>query len=257
MRTPTGAPTLSCYAVGPVAAVRPTILLFDVDGTLLLTGGAGYRALVRAFDAVTGRPDALDGMRFGGLTDRLIVRRGLEAIGRAYDEAVYEALIQLYLGHLEEEVPRAPNYRVMPGAPEVLDAVARWPGVAVGLGTGNVRRGAEIKLRRAALDRHFGFGGFGCDHEDRRELLRVGLRRGASRLGADPEHCPVVVIGDTPRDVWAAREIGAECVAVTTGSFGRAELEREGATAIFDTLADAGVLEAIGGDLLRHLSRHE
>jgi len=230
-----------------MGSLRPTIVLFDVDGTLVLTGGAGRRSMVRAFEAVTGRTDALDGLRFGGMTDRLILRRGLEAIGRTFDEAIYDALIAAYLQALEEEVPRAEAYRVMPGVPDLLEAVRARPGLAVGLGTGNVREGATIKLRRAALDGCFEFGGFGCDHEDRRELLRAGIRRGAARLRVDPESCRVVVVGDTPRDVWAARGVGADCVAVATGGWSREALAAEGATWAFDRLTDAAVRAAILG----------
>ncbi|MFW5926129.1 MAG: HAD family hydrolase, partial [Myxococcota bacterium] len=227
--------------------MRPTVVLFDVDGTLVVTGGAGRRALARAFGEVCGREDAMKGVELGGMTDRLILRAGLEALGRAFDERTAEALIEAYLGHLPDEVARSNGYRVLPGCRDAIAALARRPGYALGLGTGNVRRGAEIKLSRGGLDASFTFGGFGCDHEDRVELLRAGARRGAEQLGVERGACRVVVVGDTPRDVTAARGIGAECVCVETGGSAAAELLDLGATAAFPDLSAPGALEAIAG----------
>ena len=96
------------------------------------------------------------------------------------------------------------------------------PGFAVGLGTGNVEEGARLKLDRVDLCRHFSFGGYGSDHADRAELLAIGARRGRARLGVGDGPCRVVVIGDTPKDIAAARAIGAESIAVATGSYTRA-----------------------------------
>jgi phosphoglycolate phosphatase-like HAD superfamily hydrolase len=102
---------------------------------------------------------------------------------------------------------------------EAVDAALSRAGVAVGLGTGNVREGARIKLSRVGIHDRFAFGGFGCDHENRVELIRHGARSGAARLGVPLEDCRVVVIGDTPKDVDAAKGIGARCIGVGTGNF--------------------------------------
>ncbi len=220
------------------------MLLFDVDGTLVSTGGAGRRAMARAFDEVCGCPEALEGIALGGMTDRLILRTALGRLERAFDEALFEAIVQAYLRHLEQEVPCSPGYRVMPHVHELIAGLDR-PGVAVGLGTGNVRRGAQIKLRRAALADRFRFGGFGDDAEDRAELLAAGVRRGAELLGLKPEVCRVVVIGDTPRDVQAAAAIGATCVAVATGSHDAATLAEAGPALVVDNLADPRVLPVL------------
>jgi phosphoglycolate phosphatase len=231
--------------------VRGTVILFDVDGTLVLTGGAGRRALSRAFDEVCGSRDALAGVRLGGMTDRLIVREGLRAIGWAHDPRLVDRVLETYLTHLPEEVARSSNYRVLPGVHAVVDAVAEASSggapLALGLGTGNMRRGAEIKLERGGLGAAFPFGGFGCDHEDRAELLRAGVTRGAKHLGEPADRCRVVVVGDTPRDVHAARAIGAECVCVGTGGFEPDELLRLGATAAFADLTDPVAVRAICG----------
>jgi phosphoglycolate phosphatase len=223
----------------------PTVLLFDIDGTLLLTGGAGRRAFERAFAELTGRADAVQGFSFAGMTDRAIARAGLEALGRPPDATLMEALIVRYLIGLDDELARSHAYTVMPGVERVLPALVGRKGVALGLGTGNVRRGAEAKLRRAALWEHFGFGGFGCDAERRDELLRVGAARGAAELGLPVSACRVVVIGDTTRDVAAALAIGAECVGVETGGVAAAELREAGAAAVYRDLAAADVIHRL------------
>jgi phosphoglycolate phosphatase-like HAD superfamily hydrolase len=226
---------------------RPTVLLFDIDGTLLLTGGAGRRAFERAFAAVTGRSDACAGFSFGGMTDRGIARKGLTVLGREADEELVELLFEHYLEALADELARAPNYTVMPGVRELLAALVPHPCLALGLGTGNLRRGAEAKLRLGQLWEHFAFGGFGCDHEQRGELLRIGAERGAEQLRCAPGEARVVVIGDTVRDVIAAQQIGAECVAVETGGVEGEVLRSSGARAVFRDLSQPGVLAYLLG----------
>ncbi|MEM9458567.1 MAG: HAD family hydrolase [Myxococcota bacterium] len=221
----------------------PTVLLFDIDGTLLNAHGAGRRAMEAGFLAATGR--ALASFRFAGMTDPAIAREGLRAAGLLPDgasgpgvepivepgvepgveptqaglHAQIQAIIESYLEHLPAQLQaRAP--RVLPGVRELLDHLMRTrDGAAVGLGTGNVEAGARAKLRAAGLDAYFAFGGFGSDHEQRAELLRAGVRRGAARLGVPVSSCRVLVIGDTPRDVAAAHTIDAECLAVATSHY--------------------------------------
>src|SRR6185436_15306118 len=120
-------------------------------------------------------------------------------------------------------------------------------GIAIGLGTGNLRRGAELKLERAGLAQHFTFGGFGCDHEDRPAIVRIGAERGAALLGTTLDACRVVVIGDTPRDVEAARAIGADSLAVATGGIPPDELSAAGATWALPDLAQPGVVNVLSG----------
>lgn len=229
----------------------PTVVLMDIDGTLVTTGGAGRKAMERAFEVVCGRPGALAAVRFAGMTDRAIIRAGLRAAGLAGDAAAAErtidAVLAAYLPELEREVARSAGYVVHPGVPAVVAALAGRPDVALGLGTGNIERGARIKLLRGDLEPHFGFGGFGCDHEDRAELLRIGRDRGAARLGRPPEACRTVIVGDTRLDVAAARAIGAVCVAVGTGGAPLEDLAGAGAHAVFPDLTAAGALPAILG----------
>lgn len=224
---------------------RPTVLLFDIDGTLLDTGGAGRRAMVGAFEEAHGRPDAPQGFSYAGMTDRAIARRGLEAVGVAPTLAAMEAVLAVYVKRLARELAASERYRVMPGVETLVPSLLTEANVAVGLGTGNVREGAYAKLARGGIDRHFAFGGFGCDAEDRTELLRAGARRGADALGAPLETCRVVVIGDTPKDVSAALGMGAACLGVGTGGSTPASLVALGAAWGFATLADDGVRDVL------------
>jgi phosphoglycolate phosphatase-like HAD superfamily hydrolase len=229
----------------------PTILLFDVDGTLVTTAGAGRRAMERAFAARFGRPHALRDVVLHGMTDRAIVRAGLAAVGApvvgSAAEATIDDVLTAYVELLADEVARADGLRLQPGITAALDAAAGCPGVGIGLGTGNIREGARLKLERVGIFDRFAFGGFGCDHEDRAELLRLGVARGARALGVAQGDCRVVVVGDTPRDVAAARAIGAECLAVATSRFDAEGLRRAGATYAFEDLAAAGALAALLG----------
>lgn len=225
--------------------MTPTVLLFDIDGTLLHGGGSGRRAVERVFGERFARGEVFDAVRFHGMTDRAIVRGGLVRAGLPADEAAIDAVCAEYLAALAEEVPRATGFRVMPGAAALLDALAGRPGIGVGLGTGNLREGARIKLEHARLYHHFAFGGFGCDAEDRAELIRIGAERGARHVGSPLVECRVVVIGDTPRDVAAAQAIGARSLTVETSGFSAADLLAAGATWVFPDLTADGVLTAL------------
>ena len=231
--------------------MRPTVLLFDVDGTLVTTGGVGRRALEIAFERSFGRRDACRTFRLDGMTDRAIIRTGLRAISVEPTEALIDQVVVDYLLVLAEQVAAAPDatYRLHAGMAPTLDAARARGDVAVGLGTGNIREGARIKLERVGIYDRFAFGGFGCDAEDRTALIRRGAERGAARLGAPLEECRVVVIGDTPKDVAAARDIGAECIGVGTGSFSAEQLVAAGATRAFANLATPGAKEAVLGAL--------
>jgi phosphoglycolate phosphatase len=223
----------------------PTVLLFDVDGTLLDTGRAGRNAIERAFDAAHGRPDATQHIRFSGMTDHRIIGLGLEAIGLPDHHDARDHVLSLYLTFLEEEVAASPRYRVMPAVHDLLADLANRPHLAIGLGTGNLERGARTKLARADLNRWFSFGGFGCDHVLRHELLAAGARRGADALGRPLHDCRVVIIGDTPLDVRAAHDIGATCLAVATGTFSAHELTDAGADHTADDLSQPWILDAL------------
>ena len=227
--------------------MRPRILLFDVDGTLIRSGGAGARALERAVAEAFSLGDVRAGFSFAGGTDPAIFRRLLADFGVEPTEGALARTFGVYLDILRDEIERAESYRVNPGVEDALESLAaRDPAsLAVGLGTGNVEPGARIKLARADLNRHFPFGGFGSDAEDRAELLRAGAARGAARLGRALDACDVLVVGDTPLDVSAAHAIGARCLAVATGGGTRADLAAAGADHLVDTLSESSALEAL------------
>src|SRR4051794_7023986 len=126
--------------------MRPTIFLFDIDGTLINTAGAGRRAMTRAFEQAHGRPDACAGIAFGGMTDRAILREGLAAIGLPADEHAIDALLRGYLAVLQDEMDRATGCAIPAGIERALDAIEERSGHALGLGTGNIEEGARIKL---------------------------------------------------------------------------------------------------------------
>ncbi|WP_225414108.1 HAD family hydrolase [Stigmatella hybrida] len=227
--------------------MRPTVLLFDIDGTLVTTGGAGRRSIARAFEKLYRRPDACSSFSLSGMTDRAIVRKAMGIIGVEPRPEAIDELLATYLGLLAEEVKQAVDheYFVHAGMREaVLEARGRT-GVAVGIGTGNVREGARIKLERVGIYEQFAFGGFGCDHEDRVELIRHGATCGAKLLDAPLEECRVVVIGDTPKDVAAAKGIGALCIGVGTGQFTPQALLEAGADFAFSDFTARGAIDAL------------
>lgn len=229
--------------------MRPRVLLFDIDGTLVDCGGAGRRAMERGFADRVGRSDVLD-FGFGGMTDRAIARQGLRAAGLEPAQGDIDALVERYLVHLEVELARAEGFRVLAGVTAMLDSLdasAARAEVAVGLGTGNVAAGAELKLARGGLSRRFGFGGYGCDAEDRAALLRQGAERGAARLGRALDAVEIVVVGDTPRDVHAGQAIGARVLAVSTGRFDAAALRAAGADEVLASLASPAAVALLCG----------
>ncbi len=229
--------------------MRPTVLLFDVDGTLITTAGAGRRAIERAFAVHYKRSDTFRDINFGGMTDRAIVRAGLGVVGESTSgpgvEATIDTILATYLPILAEEVGRATTIRLHAGIGAALDAAAARSDVALGLGTGNVREGARVKLEHVGVFERFAFGGFGSDHEDRAELIRIGAARGAAALGVAATACRVVVVGDTPKDVAAARAIGAESLGVGTSNWTAAALQDAGATWAFADLAAPGAVHAL------------
>jgi phosphoglycolate phosphatase-like HAD superfamily hydrolase len=226
--------------------MKPTVVLFDIDGTLITTGGVGRRAIEITFEKHYGRPDACSAFRFDGMTDRAIMRGALTFLGEPIDDATIDRLIAEYVQHLEREVAEAPaqKYRVHDGMHDAI-ALCEQLGYAVGLGTGNVREGARLKLARVGLFERFAFGGFGDDHEQRDRLLAAGAARGAARLGVEVSAARVIIVGDSPKDVSAALAIGAECIGVATGASTAAQLLACGATSAFDSLAQPGALDGL------------
>ncbi len=218
--------------------MRDVVVLFDIDGTLISTGGAGRRALGRAFGECFDAPGAFEGnLDFGGKTDGIILSEAFSRIARDAESVDRDALIACYLDALRDEVARSPRYTVHPHARASVEA-ARAVAGAVGLGTGNIEPAARIKLARAGLDELFDFGGFGDDAHARQDVIEAGFRRGEAKLGAAPGASRRLVIGDTPRDVYAAHALGARCIGVTTGSADEAQLAEAGADLVVDDLGE-------------------
>jgi phosphoglycolate phosphatase-like HAD superfamily hydrolase len=211
------------------------LVLFDIDGTLIRTAGAGVRGMNDAFERLHGRRDAMLGVPVSGRTDRAILTEVFGRWNQELTEAVVGPLRDRYLEELSREMQAVSGegVGVLPGVHEALDTLDRDPSFALGLLTGNFERGAEIKLARFDLWRRFRFGAFGDEHTDRRALVPVAVER-ARACGIEAAH--VVVIGDTPLDVDCAHAHGARAVAVATGEYSRDALAATGAEIVVDTL---------------------
>jgi len=208
------------------------LLLFDIDQTLINSGGAGLRALDRACLQLFGIPNAMQDIHPHGKTDPAIAREILRVRlnKTAAESGQIESILELYLSFLKDEVRLSPNYRVLPGILSVLDQVLSREDVLIGLATGNIELGARIKLDRGKLNQYFAFGGFGSDAEDRSELVRTAAAKGAARAGKPISPSDTYVIGDTPLDIDAGKRAGFKTVGVATGSYSIEELLDSGAT---------------------------
>jgi phosphoglycolate phosphatase len=209
------------------------LVLFDIDGTILWTDGAGRRAVHAALTEVFGSVGP-EGTMFDGKTDRQIVRELMRLDGHADD-------------HIE--APDASPPRLLPGVKPLLDALEARDDVVLGLLTGNVEPGARAKLAAVGIDfARFRVNAFGSDHELRPELPEIARARGEAALGRPLAGADVVVIGDTPADVQCGRGIGARAIGVATGRYTTAQLAEHGAAAVFQDLTDtAAVVRAVMG----------
>ena len=204
-------------------------VLFDIDGTLLVTGGAGGAAWQRAFEELHGVEANVADHTDAGMTDPEIVRIVFrEAVGREGSPEERAKAIGCYLKHLPATVAESDGYRVMPGVENLLDRLIDQ-GLLCGLVTGNIEAAAHIKLARANLNRFFGFGGYGSDAADRTELTRAALGRGELVSGGVLRDTACVAVGDTPRDVIAGHGAGIRVVGVATGAYAVEQLREAGA----------------------------
>jgi phosphoglycolate phosphatase len=223
------------------------LVLFDIDGTLVWTDGAGRRAIHRALTEVFGSIGPAD-YRFDGKTDPQIVRDLMRSVGHHDDhiDARMQAVFDRYVEQLRVELT-APGYRprVMPGVFALLDALESRTDVVLGLLTGNLVDGARAKLQSAGIDpARFRVGAFGSDHEERQSLPEVARRRFRDHLGVDVRGSDCVIIGDTPADVTCGRAVGARAIGVATGRYGVDELMHHGAAAVFQDLSDTTAVVA-------------
>jgi phosphoglycolate phosphatase len=216
-----------------------SLILFDIDGTLVLTGGAGGRAMSLAFQEIFGVRDGLSGITMAGRTDAWILADALTAHNITTDPKALVRFREAYLRHLTIELDKpGPRKGLMPGVRELLDVLHRRDDVYVALLTGNYEEGARIKLEYFDLWRYFRCGAFGDDAPQRDGLVSKALERIAASGGPSFSAADGVVIGDTPLDVACAAFCGARSIAVATGSHSVEELRAAGADVVMPDLSN-------------------
>ncbi|MFO1007401.1 MAG: haloacid dehalogenase-like hydrolase [Planctomycetaceae bacterium] len=202
-----------------------SICLFDIDGTLLRTGGAGQKAMERALTDVFGVPDPWEDIPAAGRTDRAITHDLFTYHELVPSEQQWEEFQSVYFRHLSSTLAELDG-AVLPGIQTLLSHIATRPDVSMGLLTGNFRAAAKIKLQHYAIDQHFAYGGYGDHHHDRDDVARVAYAEACRHLAREVDPQAICVIGDTPSDVKCARAIGARAIAVATGMYTVDELAR-------------------------------
>jgi phosphoglycolate phosphatase len=213
-------------------------VLWDIDGTLLSTGGAGAVAWQRAFQELFGVEANIDEHTRAGMTDPEITEIIFAAVvGRPGSAAEHAAVIAKYLDYMPEAVAESSGYEVKPGIAAILPRLAE-AGVVQGIVTGNVEPAARIKLARGDLDKYFTFGGYGSDARDRVEVTERALERAATALGAPLDLAATISVGDTPRDITAGHGAGIRVVGVATGAYSVAEQAAAGADWAIEDVTD-------------------
>lgn len=219
------------------------LLLFDIDGTLVDTGGAGMAALVDATREVFG--DDGPKLDLAGATDSGLLKNIYQSFGRDEDEVTSARFFDLYLARLEVNLRDACfGGRALEGVESILEEVEASQ-IGKGLLTGNISAGAEVKMRHYGMDHFFSFGAYGDDHYDRNKLGPIALQRAKEELGRDYDPRQTIVVGDTPKDIWCAQAFGAKSVCVATGSFTVEQLKAEGADVVFEDFSDVESVLAV------------
>ena len=211
-------------------------ILFDIDGTLINTRGAGRAALSAAMESVFGRPDE-HRVEMSGRTDRSIIRELFRAHGVADNQQHWEQLQAHYIEHLPGQIAARDGF-VLPGVHDLLPQLSTRDDLVLGLLTGNSPAGARIKLSHFGIWEHFEFGAYGEQHHDRDSVAAEAVELLRARANVPSERS--IVIGDTPHDIQCARHIGAQAIAVLTGWHTRAELEAAQPDELFEDLSDTG-----------------
>jgi phosphoglycolate phosphatase len=220
-------------------AQKVTIVLFDIDGTLIRTGRAGSRAMDRAFEEVFGIPRAFDGVQMAGRTDKSILEDGAGRAGISLTDSTLQHFRLRYLERLLETLSEpGPRKGILPGVQPLLQALAQRPDVFLALLTGNCEEGARLKLEHFDLWKPFRCGAFGDDADERNELFHVAMSR-VQACGVPPvAPQDVIVVGDTELDVACATAAGAHSVAVATGASNVQSLRQSGADVVVEDLSD-------------------
>lgn len=225
------------------------LLLFDIDGTLVSTGAAGAEAMQRAFADICGITDAFAGIEMSGKTDPAILREALRNHQLEDHTVPLDAFHARYLPHLRRTLaePR-PQRRLMPGIPALLDLLKPRTDLLLGLLTGNMATGAQLKLESFGIWHYFQLGAYGSDHSDRNALVPIAQQRAHALLGQAIPASRVFVIGDTPRDIACAQAHGAQAVAVATGRYATTELQQHHPAYCFTDLSDVQAVARIFAD---------
>jgi phosphoglycolate phosphatase-like HAD superfamily hydrolase len=226
--------------------IHPTLVLFDIDGTILTSGGAGETALRHGFFEEFGLEENLTQIEISGRTDSGIARQVLAKHNLEASEENLRRFFEGYLRELERQLPTRSG-RLLPGVLPLLQSLQKLPHVCLGLLTGNLERGATLKLQHYGVGEVFKFGAFADDHHDRNQLGAFALARAREIHGVTFESHRTFVLGDTPHDISCARACGAQAVAVATGSFTLEELAPFEPDALFSDFSDTpAVMRALG-----------
>ena len=221
---------------GEPTDAAPLAILFDVDGTLISTGGVGARSWRWAFERLQGIPADIGEYSEAGMTDPVVARRTFRSVtGREPTAREMARILAAYLERLPQEISASEHYRVLPGAQELLRRLCDG-GYLLGLVTGALEAAAHIKLSRAGLNRFFSFGGYGSDSDDRTELTVRAIQRASTILGLENVSARTYVVGDTPRDVQAAHGAHAVAVGVASGRYSSEDLHAAGADIVMRSL---------------------
>lgn len=225
---------------------KSSLILFDIDGTILTSGGAGERALRLGFADEFGIEDDLKNVEIAGRTDSGIARQMLAHHGFPVNEVNLERFFSAYLRFLEPQLSLHQG-RLLPGISELIQNLHARPHIALGLLTGNLERGAKLKLRHYGVDSFFEFGAFADDHPDRNQLGHFAKDRALAIYGVEFLVKQIYILGDTPHDITCARAIGAKAVAIATGVFTSTQLAAHHPDSLFEDLSDLqAVLQALG-----------
>jgi phosphoglycolate phosphatase-like HAD superfamily hydrolase len=224
-------------AEGQGARLTVDVVLFDIDGTLIDSGGAGGEAWKRAFLELYDVPADIGEFSDAGMTDPVVGRKTFEAVvGHPPTRRELTRILACRQRHLPDAVAESEGYRVLDGVRDLLSRLAD-EGVLLGLTTGGTAAAAHIKLERGHLNRWFHFGGYGSDSEDRTELTRIAVRRAEMTVGEELDATEMLVVGDTPLDVEAGHGAGSPVVGVASGKFSADQLEQAGADHVLESLA--------------------
>ncbi len=213
------------------------LLLFDIDGTLINSAGAGVQALRDVLHSQFGIADELDGIEVAGRTDAGIVHQILRKQQIEPNESNTARFLNQYVELLANELPRRKG-QILPGVRDLLKRLQAKPNIVLALLTGNVKRGAKLKLEHYGLWEFFEFGAYSDDHHDRNELGEFARKRAEEKHGRQFTAADIDVIGDTPHDIACGKAIGARTIAIATGNFSKTELASHAPDRIFENLAE-------------------